>query len=91
MLAGPGEVLIHGAPEGHDAHVLGSLVAGGLVSNLIHVCRDDARVDQFLTALGFFVPEVEVLVDERPKVNVPVYPLVVLPDSASRQVAPSEP
>ena len=62
MLAGPGEVLIHGAPEGHDAHVLGSLVAGGLVSNLIHVCRDDARVDQFLTALGFFVPEVEVLV-----------------------------
>ncbi len=62
LLARPGEVLIHGAPEGHDAQVLGSLVAGGLVPNLLHVCRDDSRVDQFLTALGFFVPEVEVLV-----------------------------
>ncbi len=61
LLAKPGEILIHGAPEGHDAQVLGGLVAGGLVAGLLHVCRDDARLDQLKTALGFFVPEVEVL------------------------------
>ena len=62
LLAKPGTTLIHGAPEGHDAQTLGQLVAGGFLKTLLHVCRDDGRVDRLQSALAFFVPEIEVLV-----------------------------
>ena len=37
-------VLIAGAPEGHDAHLLGGLVAEGRVEAILHICIDDARM-----------------------------------------------
>jgi len=47
------------APEGHDAFVLGGLVAR-LNRAFIHVCRDDGRMARMRAALGFFWPELEV-------------------------------
>jgi transcription-repair coupling factor (superfamily II helicase) len=57
----PGRTLVTGAPEGHDAHVLGRLVAGRGAKTLLHVCRDDGRMARFASALAFFHPAVEVL------------------------------
>jgi hypothetical protein len=39
-----GRLVLCGAPEGHDAFVLGGLVARGRVGTLLHVCRDGARM-----------------------------------------------
>ena len=61
LLGKPGKIEIHGAPEGHDAHVLSDLVVGGHTSTLLHVCRDDGRMARFRAALGFFAPEIRVL------------------------------
>jgi transcription-repair coupling factor (superfamily II helicase) len=52
---------ISGAPEGHDALVLGGLVAAGTVPSLLHVCRDDGRMARTKSALAFFHPGLEVL------------------------------
>ena len=57
----PGRTLVTGAPEGHDAHVLGRLVAGRDARTLLHVCRDDGRMAHFASALAFFHPKVETL------------------------------
>jgi transcription-repair coupling factor (superfamily II helicase) len=54
-------VLIAGAPEGHDAHLLGGLVAEGRVEAILQICIDDARMARFASALAFFHPGVEVL------------------------------
>jgi transcription-repair coupling factor (superfamily II helicase) len=56
----PGRTLVGGAPEGFDA----SLVSQTLTRTrgpVIHVARDDARLNAMRAALGFFVPEVPVL------------------------------
>ena len=58
----PGRVEIAAAPEGHDAFVLGGLVARGAVKTLLYVCRDDGRLARTLQALQFFHPEIEVLI-----------------------------
>jgi transcription-repair coupling factor (superfamily II helicase) len=60
-LTKPGRLVISGAPEGHDAFVLGGLVAEGRVATLLHVCRDDGRMASFASALAFFHPGIEVL------------------------------
>ena len=57
----PGRLVIAGAPEGHDAFVLGGLPARAIVPTLLHVCRDDGRMARLRAALGFFHPGVEVL------------------------------
>jgi transcription-repair coupling factor (superfamily II helicase) len=59
--AASGRVTISGAPEGHDAFVLGSLVAGGRVASLLHICRDDGRMARMAAALAFFHPGIEVI------------------------------
>ncbi|MDE1968758.1 MAG: transcription-repair coupling factor, partial [Alphaproteobacteria bacterium] len=46
-------------PEGHDAFVLGSLVAR-TGRTLIHVGRDDGRMARMRAALAFFYPEIDV-------------------------------
>jgi transcription-repair coupling factor (superfamily II helicase) len=61
LLAKPGRVQLFGAPEGHDAHVLGDLVAGGFATSLLHICRDDGHLARFRAALGCFVPDIPVL------------------------------
>ncbi len=58
---GGARLTILGAPEGHDAFVLGRLVADGAVASLLHICRDDGRMARTRAALAFFDPALEVL------------------------------
>jgi transcription-repair coupling factor (superfamily II helicase) len=55
-----GRITIAGAPEGHDAFVLGEL-ARRVPGTLIHVCRDDGRTARTAAALAFFRPEIETI------------------------------
>ncbi len=52
---------LFGAPEGHDAAVLGALLRDGKGGSWLHVCRDDARMGRFAAALTFFHPGLAVL------------------------------
>jgi transcription-repair coupling factor (superfamily II helicase) len=62
FFAGPrGKVEIAATPEGHDAFVLGGLVARGSVKTMLHICRDDGRMARTFQALQFFYPDIEVL------------------------------
>src|SRR5579862_1449036 len=61
LLKRPGRVEIGATPEGHDAFVLGGLVARGATPTLLYVCRDDGRMARTLQALRFFHPALEVL------------------------------
>jgi transcription-repair coupling factor (superfamily II helicase) len=61
LIAAPRRVTLFGAPEGHDAAVIGGLVAGGKARTWLHVCRDDGRMARFAAALGFFHPGLTVL------------------------------
>ncbi len=56
-----GRLTISGVPEGHDAFLLGGLVAAGTVATLLHVCRDDGRMARMAAALAFFHPSIKVL------------------------------
>jgi transcription-repair coupling factor (superfamily II helicase) len=56
-----GRLALCGAPEGHDAFVLGGLVVRGSVVSLLHVCRDDGRMARMAAALAFFHRDIEVL------------------------------
>ena len=57
----PGRVTLYGAPEGHDAAVLGGFVAAGKAQSWLHVCRDDGRMARFAAALAFFHPKLTVI------------------------------
>jgi transcription-repair coupling factor (superfamily II helicase) len=57
----PRRLTIFAAPEGHDAFVIGGLVASGVVRSLLHVCRDDGRMARTRAALQFFHPDLPVL------------------------------
>ena len=54
----PGRTTIAGVPEGHDALLLAEAGAERLV---LHVCRDDARLQALSDAIGFFAPALETL------------------------------
>jgi transcription-repair coupling factor (superfamily II helicase) len=56
-----GRLAIGAAPEGHDAYVLGGLVARGTVASVLHVCRDDGRMARTAAALAFFHPGIETI------------------------------
>ena len=56
-----GHLLIAGAPEGHDAFLLGGIVAAGEAETVLHICADDARMARLAAALAFFHPGVAVL------------------------------
>ena len=56
-----GRLTISGAPEGHDAFVLGSLVAERAARTLLHICLDDGRMARCAAALAFFHPGIEVI------------------------------
>ena len=56
-----GRLALCGMPEGHDAFVLGGLIARGRVASLLHVCRDDGRMARMAAALAFFHRDLEVL------------------------------
>src|SRR5262249_41067208 len=57
----PRPLTLFGAPEGHDAAVIGALLKAGMAGSWLHVCRDDGRMASFAAALGFFYPELTVL------------------------------
>jgi transcription-repair coupling factor (superfamily II helicase) len=57
----PRAVTLFGAPEGHDAATIGTLLAAGAAGSWLHVCRDDGRMARFAAALGFFHPGLDVL------------------------------
>jgi transcription-repair coupling factor (superfamily II helicase) len=51
---------VYGAPEGYDALLLRQRRAE-TQEPVLHVCRDDARMARMADALGFFMPEAEIL------------------------------
>jgi len=57
----PRAVTLFGAPEGHDAAAIGSLIANSGSKTWLHVCRDDGRMARFAAALGFFHPGLNTL------------------------------
>ena len=59
-------VTLTGVPEGYDGHVLGLLADEtsatlGKPSAILHVARDDRRLEQLEAALAFFSPKVRVI------------------------------
>ncbi len=54
-----GRITVAGAPEGHDAFVLGDLARRG--TSVLHICRDDGRMARTAAALAFFHPSVEAI------------------------------
>jgi transcription-repair coupling factor (superfamily II helicase) len=54
-------LLIAGAPDGMDAQLLAEIARSGRPRTLLHVARDDARMNRMVEALGFFAPELELL------------------------------
>jgi transcription-repair coupling factor (superfamily II helicase) len=57
----PRAVTLFGAPEGHDAAMIGNLIANNGSKTWLHVCRDDGRMARFAAALGFFHPGLNTL------------------------------
>jgi transcription-repair coupling factor (superfamily II helicase) len=57
----PRPVTLFGAPEGHDAAVIGDLLAEGGRETWLHVCRDDGGMARFAAALAFFHPGLNTL------------------------------
>ena len=51
---------VYGAPEGYDALLIRQRRAESQ-EPVVHVCRDDARMARLADALGFFMPEAEIL------------------------------
>ncbi len=57
---------VTGAPEGLDAHALAGLAADGVRHGdnapiIVHVARDDRRIDTLERALAFFAPKLRVI------------------------------
>ena len=58
ILAPGRQVLIAGAPAGHDAVVVGK-IASGAGRCVMVIARDDVRLAELAEALAFFAPEIE--------------------------------
>ncbi len=54
-----GRILLGGAPEGFDARLLAAEAAKG--APVLHVARDDKRLEAMRAALAFFAPDLAVL------------------------------
>lgn len=52
---------IAGAPEGMDALLLAELAQEGEGRTILHIARDDARMNRMVEALAFFAPSLETL------------------------------
>lgn len=63
--SGRSDILLSGVPEGFDALVLANLVeeagSGATPGLLVHVARDDRRLDALEIALSFFAPKVRII------------------------------
>ena len=58
-MADLGHITLSGAPEGFDARLLAKELARG--ASVVHVARDDKRLEAMRAALAFFAPEALVL------------------------------
>ena len=66
MSKAAGAHVLSGVPEGHDSLVIGRLVLAeavreGAAPLLVHVARDDRRLEALAAGLAFFTPEVKTL------------------------------
>ncbi|MCB1367359.1 MAG: transcription-repair coupling factor [Rhodobacteraceae bacterium] len=52
-------IIVGGAPEGHDAALLARLVRER-AAPVIHIARDDKRMDEIVRALAFFAPDLPI-------------------------------
>ncbi|MBZ0129539.1 MAG: transcription-repair coupling factor [Rhodobacteraceae bacterium] len=52
-------IIVGGAPEGHDAALLARLVRDR-AAPVIHIARDDKRMDEIARALAFFAPDLAI-------------------------------
>jgi len=57
-----GVVSIGGAPEGHDARVLAALAGNLDDTPLLHIAVDDSRAARLAEVIGFFAPDLPVIV-----------------------------
>jgi transcription-repair coupling factor (superfamily II helicase) len=61
----PKDLILAGVPEGLDALVLANLARSGgragAANAVLHVARDDRRLDQLESALSFFAPDLRVI------------------------------
>ncbi|MEM9900581.1 MAG: transcription-repair coupling factor [Pseudomonadota bacterium] len=55
----PGRVTVSGAPEGYDAQLLARELEAG--RSVVHVARDDKRLEAMRAALAFFAPQAVVV------------------------------
>jgi len=53
--------ILSGAPEGFDALALATLAAEASGGRILHVARDDRRLDALQSALAFFAPQLTVI------------------------------
>ncbi len=60
-LATPGRSVLAGLPEGLDGLVLGDVVRLCAPRPLLHIARDDQRLNHLEAALAFFAPDIEVI------------------------------
>jgi transcription-repair coupling factor (superfamily II helicase) len=64
----PGPLMAGGVPEGFDAYILCELAkpvteySQQIFTPVLHIARDDQRLEAMRTALAFFAPDAEVLV-----------------------------
>jgi transcription-repair coupling factor (superfamily II helicase) len=58
-MTSPAQILVSGAPEGFDATLLAREAAKG--ASVIHIARDDRRMEAMRAALGFFAPDLPIL------------------------------
>ncbi|MCB2137724.1 MAG: transcription-repair coupling factor, partial [Rhodobacteraceae bacterium] len=58
-MTGPEHLILSGAPEGFDARLLARELARG--APVLHIARDDKRMEAMRAALAFFAPDAVVL------------------------------
>ncbi|MEM8588396.1 MAG: transcription-repair coupling factor [Pseudomonadota bacterium] len=57
-----GPIAVGGAPEGHDARVLAAIAGNLSDTPLLHVAVDDSRAARLAELIGFFAPDLPVVV-----------------------------
>ena len=58
-MSNPNHITVSGAPEGFDARLILAEAEKGVV---VHICRDDKRLEATRAALAFFAPDMPVVV-----------------------------
>ncbi len=61
LWASPGQRTLSGVPEGHDALMLVEFLRQRGVGDVLHVARDDRRLDQLVHTVSYFAPDLEIL------------------------------